>query len=87
MTTVVNLKDRFSKDLGMRSVARKIFEGLNDDEMVFDFEGIEFISRSFAQEYMQQKYTSNIKVSESNMCDFVAGLMNVVEKDYIDSCL
>ena len=52
-----------------------------------DFESVEFVSRSFAQEYIQQKYNSNFKVTETNMCDFVAGLMNVVEKDYMKTCL
>ena len=87
MTTVVNLKEIYSKDLGMKSVARKIFKSINNDDVVFDFEGIEFVSRGFAQEYMHQKFSSNVGISEFNMCDFVAVIMDVVEKDYIESCL
>ncbi len=84
MTTVVNIKDKFSKDLGMRVLARKIFEIQNGEEdMICDFEGVEFVSESFAQEYMQQKYNSNIKVSESNIYMILLQVYEGLKRVYV----
>ena len=52
-----------------------------------NFKDIEFMSRSFAQEYVFQKYNSNVEITEENMNDFVKGLLEVVEEDYVETCL
>ena len=45
------------------------------------------MSRSFAQEYVFQKHNSNIEIKEENMNDFVKELLEVVEEDYVETCL
>ena len=79
----INLKDSFAKKLGMRTTAIKLFKDLEDkNEVVLDFQDVEFMSRSFAQEYVYQKHNSNVNIIESNMSDFIKGLLNVVQEDY-----
>ena len=87
MSKIINLEKNFAKKLGMRETAKKIFQDLEgESEATLNFEGIEFMSRSFAQEYVAQKYHSSININEDNMSDFVSGLLNVVEKDFKESC-
>lgn len=84
----VNLKDTFAKKLGMRTTAKKLFDDIkNEDKVILNFKDIEFMSRSFAQEYIYQKYNSNIEITEENMNDFLKGLLSIVESDYVETCL
>ena len=79
----INLENTFSKKLGLPLTAKKLFDDINNEkEVVLNFDGIEFISRSFAQEYIYQKYNSKVIIHEENMNDFVDGLLGVVEEDY-----
>lgn len=84
----IDLEKTFAKKLGMRTTAMKLFQDLeNETEVILDFKDIEFMSRSFAQEYVYQKHKSKVRVTESNMSDFVKGLLEVVEEDYKETCL
>lgn len=84
----VNLKDTFAKKLGMRTTAKRLFDDIqNESEVILNFKDVEFMSRSFAQEYVFQKHNSNVEITEQNMNDFVKGLLDVVEEDYRETCL
>lgn len=84
----INLEKTFAKKLGMRTTAMKLFNDLeNETDAILDFKDIEFMSRSFAQEYVYQKHNSKVNIIESNMSDFVKGLLEVVEEDYKETCL
>lgn len=84
----INLEKTFAKKLGMRTTAKKLFNDLeNETEAILNFKDIEFMSRSFAQEYVYQKHNSKVHIIESNMSDFVKGLLEVVEEDYKETCL
>lgn len=79
----INLEKSFAKKLGLRTTAIKLFQDLeNESEAISDFKDIEFMSRSFAQEYVYQKHNSQVHIIESNMSDFVKGVLDVVQKDY-----
>ena len=87
-TVEINLEQRFAKKLGMRTTAKRLFQDLEDEtEAILDFKDIEFMSRSFAQEYVFQKHKSKAHIIEANMSDFVKGLLEVVEEDYKETCL
>ena len=46
------LEEAYSKKLGMGSTAKKIFQEINNKpEAILNFKNIEFMSRSFAQEF------------------------------------
>ena len=84
----VNLRNTFAKKLGMRTTAKKLFDDIQyEKEVILNFENVEFMSRSFAQEYVFQKHNSNVEITEANMNDFVKGLLNIVEEDYKETCL
>lgn len=86
--TEINLEKAFAKKLGLRTTAIKLFQDLeNEKEVILDFKDITLISRSFAQEYVYQKHISKVHIIESNMSDFVKGLLKVVEEDYEETCL
>ena len=76
------------KKLGTGPTAKKIFNAINDyDKAIINFENIEFMSRSFAQEYVFQKHNSKSKIAEINMNDSIKRLLEVVEEDFNESCL
>lgn len=80
----IDLEKVFTKKLGMRSSAKKLFTDLDNSssEVVLNFQNIEFMSRSFAQEYLYQKKNSRLTIVETNMSDFIKGMFGVVEKDF-----
>lgn len=80
----INLKETYAKKLGMRTTAKRIFQDLDDEltVLILNFKDVEFMSRSFAQEYVYQKNNSCLQVKEVNMSEFIKGLLNVVEEDY-----
>lgn len=84
----VNLENTFAKKLGMRTTAKRLFDDIkNEKKVILNFKDVEFMSRSFAQEYVFQKHNSNIEIEEENMNDFVKELLEVVEEDYAETCL
>jgi 23S rRNA pseudoU1915 N3-methylase RlmH len=80
----VKLEQEFYKKLGMRSSAEEIFEKINnsDSKIIMDFDNIEFMSRSFAQEYVYQKRISDVEIEEKNMSGIVKEMYNIVCEDY-----
>ena len=80
----INLRETYAKKLGMRTTAKSLFQDLDNkfDVLVLNFKDVEFMSMSFAQEYICQKKCSNFRIVEDNMSEFVRGLLDVVEEDY-----
>jgi hypothetical protein len=85
MTTTTHLSKTFAKKLGLPTTAVKIFHDLTEGT-VLDFEGIEFISRTFDEEYVFQKHNSKVQITEANMSEFVRGVLDVVERDFDETC-
>ncbi len=84
----LRLCDSYSKKLGTGPTAKKIFNQIKDKEkVILNFENIEFMSRSFAQEYIVQKYYSQTEVTEINMNNTIKQLLEVVCEDFKETCL
>lgn len=82
------LEKEYNKKLGMGPTAKKIFQRINDEsEVILNFENIEFMSRSFAQEYVSQKHHTNCNITEINMSDSIKKLLEIVDEDFKNSCL
>lgn len=87
-TLEIILEEKYSKKLGMGPTAKKIFQEIsNEKEAILNFQNIEFMSRSFAQEYVFQKFNSNVKIIEINMSDSIKQLLDVVYDDFEQTCL
>jgi len=70
MEIEIILEKDLNTDLGMRYLAERLFEKLdnNTPKVIIDFNGITFMSRSFAQEYVFQKdQLENVDFVEKNM--------------------
>ena len=74
------LKDEIDSDLGSRIQIEKLFDNIDSDvsKVVMNFEGVEFIGRSFAQEYLNQKDKAAFEVVEINVPDFVEELFKII---------
>ena len=84
----INLEERYSKKLGVGPTAKKLFDEIkNESSVILNFENIEFMSRSFAQEYVFQKHNSTAEIKEINMGESIKRLLDVVEDDFKKSCL
>jgi anti-anti-sigma regulatory factor len=81
MVKKINIKKDINIDLSMRFLAEDIFEiiGKNEKEVIIDFDEIEFMSRSFAQEYVYQKeQIPQTNIIEINMSENVKKMFQVV---------
>ena len=84
----IDIGEKYSKKIAMDSTATVLFKEFeNYDEVILDFANVEFVSRSFAQEYIFLRYHSKTHIIEKNMNDFIKGLMEVVEEDFKETCL
>lgn len=84
----LRLIEKCPKKLGTAPTAKKIFKRIDkESEAILDFDDIEFMSRSFAQEYVFQKHNSQSQITEINMDDSIRQLLEIVEEDFRQSCL
>lgn len=82
------LEEKYPKKLGMGPTAKKLFQEIkNEKEVIFNFKNIEFMSRSFAQEYVFQKHNTNCNITEINMKTSIEQLLEIVQEDFEKTCL
>ena len=76
----IKLKEEIHANLGMRSSAKKLFENLDNgnSKIVMDFDNIEFMSQSFAQEYVYRKKNTDIEIIEINMNNHVKKMFEII---------
>lgn len=70
-----------ARDLVTRNAATEFFKKLKkikSDNIVLDFTGVIFMSRSFADEYITQKNTFKTDINEINMPDTVGKTLDAV---------
>jgi hypothetical protein len=82
----LNMEKEIYRTLILRDSAKTFFQKIikeNYNKVNLDFKNLDFMSRSFAQEYIYQRDNKNIEITEENLSPFIEGLLNVVEKDYI----
>ena len=81
----INIEERISKNLGMNSSARALFEEINNSPaniIKIDFSNVLIMSRSFTQEYLSQKFYTNKQIIEENVPNDVKLMFDVVKKDF-----
>ncbi|MBR4448104.1 hypothetical protein [Methanobrevibacter sp.] len=80
---IIKLKDEINTALDFNKSASDLFDKINqmdEKEFIMDFEGIFYISMSFAQAYYASKKRSSKKVTEINLSDDVKPMMEMIEK-------
>ena len=76
------LEKEIDSDLGSRNKIEESYKNIdsNVSKVVMNFKGVEFMGRSFAQEYLNQKHSASFEVVEVNVPDDVQKLFNVILK-------
>lgn len=85
MAKKILLSQEFGNNIFTRKTISAFFEKINSQkeaEIVLDFKGVDFISRSCADEYLKQKEESNKKIIERNMSKEVCSMFNAVQNQY-----
>lgn len=81
----ISIQQRISKNLGMNSSARNLFEEINNSPanvIEIDFSDVIFMSRSFTQEYLSQKYYTDKEIIEENVPNDIELMFDIVKKDF-----
>lgn len=79
------IKDEINSSLEMNTAADDFLNKVNeieDDEILIDFTGIVFISRSFAQAYFSKKNKLGKNIDEINVPDEVKPLLDLIKKKF-----
>lgn len=79
------IQEKINSNLGMNSSARNLFKEINNSpfkSIKIDFSNVEFMGRSFTQEYLSQKRVSKKNIEEVNVPEDVQKMFDVVEKDF-----
>ena len=76
------LKEQLGENLGPRHKMEELFNNIDDDtsKVVMNFEGIEFMGRSIAQEYLNQKHFASFEVVEKNVPKDVQRMFDIILK-------
>ena len=76
------VKNAIAKNLVTRNAAKELFmslKKLNKDKIILDFEGVVFMSRSFADEYLTQRNKFKAaELEEINMSEAIEKMLDVV---------
>lgn len=81
----LKLSEIFGNNIFTRRTISNFFEELSkkhDKEIELDFSGVDFISRSCADEYIRQKEKTKKKLIEVNISKDVCSMFNVVKTQY-----
>ena len=78
----VFLKKEIGADLGSRQKIEKLFKNIEPhvSMVIMNFEGVEFIGRSFAQEYLNRKHLASFEVVEKNMPEDIQKMFEFILK-------
>lgn len=76
------LKDEIGVNLGPRHKMEELFKNIdeNTSKVVMNFEGVEFMGRSIAQEYLNQKHFASFEVVEKNVPEDVQKMLDMILK-------
>ena len=80
---IIKIKDEINQALDFNQSATDLINKINqinETDFIIDFEGIIFISRSFAQAYYASKKRSPKNIDEINLSGEVKPMMKMVEK-------
>lgn len=76
----VFLKKEIGTDLGSRQKIEKLFKNIDEtvSKVIMNFEGVEFMGRSFAQEYLNRKHIASFEVIEKNMPEDIEKMFKII---------
>ena len=76
----IMLTKEIDSDLGSRNKIEELYINIdkNVSKVVMNFSGVEFMGRSFAQEYLNQKNKASFEVVEVNMPEDVQMLFDII---------
>lgn len=76
------LEKELGKNLGLRHNIENLFKQIdqNTTKVIMNFEGVEFMGRSSAQEYLNQKHFASFEVIEKNMPSDIEKLFEMILK-------
>ena len=80
---IIKIKDEINTALDFNQSATELIDKINrinELDFIIDFEGVFFISMSFAQAYYASKKHSPKNITEINLSDDVKPMMKMVEK-------
>lgn len=83
LNETISIKKAISPDLALRNSAKKFFKRINRlayDTIIVDFTRVTSITRSFADEYLNQKKKSKKTILDANIPETVLKMFKVVEK-------
>jgi CDP-diacylglycerol pyrophosphatase len=80
--TEIVLKEELGANLGPRHKMEELFENIdgNTSQVIMNFEGVEFMGRSIAQEYLNQKHVASFEVIEKNVPNDVQKMLDMILK-------
>lgn len=80
---IIKIKDEINTALDFNQSATELIDKINrinELDFIIDFEGVFFISMSFAQAYYASKKRSPKNITEINLSDDVKPMMKMIEK-------
>ena len=80
---LIKIKDEINTALDFNKSATDLFNKINqinETDFILDFEGVFFISMSFAQAYYASKKRSPKNITEINLSGDVKPMMEMIEK-------
>ena len=76
------LEKELGKNLGLRHNIEELFKKIDSDttKVIMNFENVEFMGRSSAQEYLNQKHFAPFEIIEKNIPEDIEKMFNIILK-------
>ncbi|MCL2687974.1 MAG: hypothetical protein FWE58_05505 [Methanobrevibacter sp.] len=81
----IKIKDSVNSSLELNSAATELFNEINktpEKDIKIDFENVVFMSRSFTQEYVNQKIKTEKNIIEVNIPEEIMPLLKMIERSF-----
>lgn len=77
----IKIREKIASNLYLREAANRLFDSIEkrkSSEIVFDFEGIQFMSRSFAHQYLTRKAKTKKKIVEIHFSPNLQRMLDII---------
>lgn len=77
----IKIRDEIGTSIEVNTIAKDLIEKiilLGEDEVIVDWDGVEFVGMGFARDYIFYKFRTETKIHDHQMSDNVCQMFNIM---------
>lgn len=77
----IKIKDEIGTSIEVNTIAKDLIEKiilLGEDEVIVDWEGVEFVGMGFARDYILHKFRIETEIHDHHVSNYVCQMFNIM---------